>query len=472
MKNKLMNLPVSYSLLEFDSERFLKLRVKVMHSGLNENRSNFGVEAINSAEPTLKNIPLLAFIKRQDGADDADFGGHEYEIRITENDIKYVYLGRPVGMIPETNNYSLVKEDDKYYVYVDAYVWKDYANEALDIIDRDFSKSVSMEVNIDDYESRDDYLDILSYKYTGIALLGDDVRPAMLGAKAEIAAFSADSIQSMISELNEALQKEPGAFSAEDGKIVADNAQVDVGQSGGSTIIMNPDGITISFGNEGENNEEDKKFEEELKEDNEKRDEGEYKENEQPEGEEEEQGEVEEDEFNLEKDTDETDPEEDKEAGSKNFIIEAGDKRIYIDRKNNKFYQSTETESGPIYDEIFPVWRTQGDVESHEQLLEDFSKLTQFKEKIEQAEKKKAIADLLSDFSDLPKEWIEELLEKDLELEDLKLHLFALRGQMVSKPKTGKVYLNGAFESNYDIPKINQVDYADIVKKHKNKEEL
>ena len=204
-----INLPVSYSIDSFDNERFLKLRVKVMHTGLNLNNSVFGLEAVEAAKPTLANIPLLAFIKKVDGDDSqSDFAGHEYEIRITENDMKFVYLGRPIGIIPETNNYALeTDEEGKIFVVVDAYVWKDYANSALDILNRDEVKKVSMEVIIDEYEWQSDYsyVDILAYKYTGVALLGEDVREAMIGAKAEVVKFSADSISTMMQELKTAL---------------------------------------------------------------------------------------------------------------------------------------------------------------------------------------------------------------------------------------------------------------------------
>ena len=51
----------------FDEERFLKVRLKVMHNGLNRNYSNFNDEVIENAMPTISNIPILAFVKKQDG---------------------------------------------------------------------------------------------------------------------------------------------------------------------------------------------------------------------------------------------------------------------------------------------------------------------------------------------------------------------------------------------------------------------
>lgn len=206
MKINRLNLPVSFSTTDFDHDRFLKVRVKVMHTGLNLNGSNFGMEAVNKAAPTISNIPLLAFVQKEDGVDGSDFAGHEYEIKITKNGTKFVYLGRPIGMIPETNNYAIeTDEDGKTFVTVDGYIWKDYANEALDIVMDSTSKRVSMEIAVKDYSYDDGYADILDYSYTGIALLGDNVQEAMIGAKAEVVNYSANSIATMMQELKEAM---------------------------------------------------------------------------------------------------------------------------------------------------------------------------------------------------------------------------------------------------------------------------
>jgi len=207
---KILKLPLSYELENsFDEERFLKMRIKVMHSGLNLNNSYFSSEAIDKAKPTLANIPILAFVKREDGSDDEDFAGHEFEIKLTQDDVKFVYLGRPIGIIPETNNYSVEADTDgQRFVVVDGYIWKDYANSALDIINRDEIKKVSMEVNVNDYSWEDSYIQILDYSYTGIAMLGDGVQEAMIGAKAEIINYSKtkNTISEMLFELNDALK--------------------------------------------------------------------------------------------------------------------------------------------------------------------------------------------------------------------------------------------------------------------------
>ena len=209
-KKKILNLPLTYEKTDFSDERFTKVRVKVMHSGLNLNGSRFTDAAIGKAAPSLKNIPLLAFVKKSDGTDEADFAGHEFEFKVTEDGVKYIYLGRPIGMIPETNNYSYEEDEEGVkFVSVDAYIWNDYANEALDIVHRDGGKSVSMEVGVQDFSVEDEtgVLDIHDYLYNGVVLLGDEVAPAMRNARLDIAEFSISGISQFVANFSRDLQE-------------------------------------------------------------------------------------------------------------------------------------------------------------------------------------------------------------------------------------------------------------------------
>ena len=209
MKKEIIKLPLEFNFdSDFDTERFAKVRLKVMHNGLNRNNSNFNSDVIEAARPTLQNVPLLAFVKKTDGEEESDFAGHEFEIKITKDDeLKYVYLGRPIGVIPESNNYEYVEDESgKKFVYVDAYVWKSYANEAYDILAKAGKKKVSMEVMVEDYDYEDGFMDIKKYSYDGVCLLGDDVQEGMLGAKAEVVNFTQDTFSRMVSELKETLK--------------------------------------------------------------------------------------------------------------------------------------------------------------------------------------------------------------------------------------------------------------------------
>lgn len=189
-KEKVTNLsvPVKYSVENFTDDRFQKVRILVMHDGLNLNGSVFAMDAIEGAKDSLKNIPILAYVKQSDGVDGADFAGHESELVLTsDGDIKYRYLGRPIGIVPSENNYHYEMYNDKTYVAVDGYIWSDYANEALDILQKDGVKSQSMEIRVDDGEwNNEDNFNITKYRYTGLTILGDEVTPAMIGAKCEM----------------------------------------------------------------------------------------------------------------------------------------------------------------------------------------------------------------------------------------------------------------------------------------------
>lgn len=185
---KNLSVNVNYELQDTHDDRFLRMKIYVMHDKLNLNNSYFSMDAIERAKESINNIPILAFTRTIDGEDSKDFGGHEMEFIIEDGDIKYRYLGRPIGVIPSIgNNYHYENIEDKTFVVVDGYVWTNYANEALDIIKRDQVKRQSMEIAVDSFHfNNEGVLEITDYRYTGLCLLGDDVQEAMVGAKAEL----------------------------------------------------------------------------------------------------------------------------------------------------------------------------------------------------------------------------------------------------------------------------------------------
>lgn len=414
---KVVKLPVSYSIDSFDSERFLKLRVKVMHTGLNLNNSNFNMDAINAAADTIANIPLLAFIKKTDGEDSDDFAGHEYEIKITENDVKYVYLGRPIGIVPETNNYAIeTDEDGKSFVVVDAYVWKDYANSALDILNRDAVKKVSMEILVDDYEYNESYIDIKAYKYTGVALLGEDVREAMIGAQAEIVQFSEDStLSTMMAELKAELM----AFSADENNEPEETDPEDFTDDNANDENNTDDENNEDFTEENENadnDDDDENFEAE---------EGDLEDEDQPE-------EFTED--DEEQDTPPADPvgEIDYEAKIKELEKEIEDYQVEITN-----------------------------------LKEENAQLAEYKNKNEAEKFAAAKVELLAQFDDLEEEEIQPLKDADYSLDELEMRLFALRGK---KATVQKGSVKSVVDTEFTPKKpIREPEYADLVRQYKKK---
>lgn len=202
--------------LAFD-DSLIPVDIKVMHSGLNLNNSIFYDNAIEDAKESLKNKPILGYIKKVDGTDEKDFAGHEKELTINEEGLTITYLERPIGVIPETNFYSILKENDKDYVFCRGYLWKEYLNEGYEVLKNNPNKSVSMEIVVDDYEMNEDgTINIIKYRYLGVTVLGDNYEPAMAGAEMNVLGeFSTDKHKEFFKKIEE-LNKKLKQYSSSD----------------------------------------------------------------------------------------------------------------------------------------------------------------------------------------------------------------------------------------------------------------
>ncbi len=213
MELKNFSFAMKYAVDEtFDSERFTKLRVYIMHNGKNPNFSHFSDEAIENAKPTLANIPILAHvIEDKDG--NLDFGGHDFVIeedKMNEGEYRIIYKEIPIGVIPETNNYAIEEIDGRNYVVADCFIWNEYAGYGVDIIKNQETVKVSMEVIANDYQMLEDdknYFDITEYKYSAVTMLNSSYGTGMIGAKAELQTFNLDENREKFLEFTSELNK-------------------------------------------------------------------------------------------------------------------------------------------------------------------------------------------------------------------------------------------------------------------------
>lgn len=194
---KYISLATTYEIDDnFDSEKFIKMRLRVQHDGINPNKSNFELENIEKAKESIKNIPILAHvIEDEDG--NLDFGGHDMTIeehKMNEGEYKLIYKESPIGVIPESCNYSIEEYNGKNYVYCDAYIWKGYSNYASDIIERDKDIKLSMEILVDgfSYNAKKKIYNITDYRYQGITFLNKEFGTGMENALATTDTFSED----------------------------------------------------------------------------------------------------------------------------------------------------------------------------------------------------------------------------------------------------------------------------------------
>lgn len=225
----------------YDSERFIKLKVRVCHDGENLNGSHISKEALQDALPSIYNIPLLANVVVDDDGN-IDFGGHDRKIvkdAMDESQYRLQYVEAPVGVFPaDCADACVLEEGGKHYVYATAYLWRGYANYAEDIILSRQQSDVSMEVivNASEYDTEDSLLHINKFTFTGVTLLGADRRPAMQGANATVQ-FSVEDKEKLLTKLLCALEQEGLSKRKDGGTELPKDMETKVEATGESTVF-------------------------------------------------------------------------------------------------------------------------------------------------------------------------------------------------------------------------------------------
>lgn len=187
----------------FEDERFMRVRIAAMHSGINRNNSKFTVDVINAAKDTFANIPILADVQEyedENGNKYLDYSGHSMHIEdnyFDNDNQKIIYDEEVVGIVPETNNFELVYDEDtkNYYAYVDALLYREYGNYVCEILEsRNNKTDVSMEIGCEEisYSAKEKCLEVNKMTACAITLLGEHVTPGMAKAHAEVFSMNED----------------------------------------------------------------------------------------------------------------------------------------------------------------------------------------------------------------------------------------------------------------------------------------
>lgn len=216
MTNNIYSLPINFEVIdeiESNDKRFLKVVIDVLHTGVNYNQSDFTKEVVDENIETIKNTPILGFIRKMPFGD-KDFKGHEYVLTKTENGVERKYVGSAYGVIPESCNPRwIMKEDDtgeeREYLQVDGVLWTKFKDSA-EIMERDFTKGQSMEIDPNSVEGYEDeetgIFHFTKFSFDGCAILGQGVEPAMANAnitlKTDVSFTISDFVREVQSELN------------------------------------------------------------------------------------------------------------------------------------------------------------------------------------------------------------------------------------------------------------------------------
>ena len=216
MEDKITSLHSTFSFNGNDSNedtRFMYITIDVLHTGLNRNGSVFTRDVVDSCLDSIRNTPVLGFLKYDDASHEYDFKGHEHILTKTENGVEEKYIGSAFGVIPESCNPRWETKmcsdgHEREFLCVDAVLWEKFSD-ATSIMDRDGEKAQSMELEISSVEGHNDEDGIFhfeAFRFDGCCLLGEGVMPAMVDANAQLkeVQFAAKQfIESIQDELND-----------------------------------------------------------------------------------------------------------------------------------------------------------------------------------------------------------------------------------------------------------------------------
>lgn len=174
---KVFSMPVSkIDIEEINNGDFLKLKLYAISDTVNRNGSEFLRDGFEESIPTIYNKPILAYFNKSMG----DTEEHNSRLDIDQyGDVFYDYdydgAEKPVGVIPESAEIYVEQIDGKNWVVINsAYVWVEYNKRLIDVIKRQITKKVSVEIEAVDSWEEDGVEKIRVWKFLGITILGKD----------------------------------------------------------------------------------------------------------------------------------------------------------------------------------------------------------------------------------------------------------------------------------------------------------
>lgn len=194
-----VQIPSTYEEVDDSRQGLMKLKIRVLHTGSNRNKSYVSEESAKKAFPSFKNRPVLATIHQlEDG--EWDFDSHNMEIVTNDDGEEEVhYIEQQVGSFTEDEPFFEYDEEmDKTYVCAYAVIPESYTK-AADIIRRKNGTKNSCELAIEEfsYDAKNKELSLDSWYLTGSTLLGTNqfgkqVEEGMVGSRADEVTFSVD----------------------------------------------------------------------------------------------------------------------------------------------------------------------------------------------------------------------------------------------------------------------------------------
>lgn len=205
----------NYELSDTD-ERITKVKIYLMHLGLNFNGCIFNKEVVDAAIPSLAYCPIVGFIEKDKNIGENDFSDHRFVIIKDDKGVRQKYKGSAYGVIlSEDENNAHYEErlcDDgetRTFLVVEGIMWNMF-EDSYDIVQRDGIKSQSMELFQKDENSYDGYEDdngnfvMTRFSFRASCILGNSYEPAMINSTVEVVNFTMnDFVKNIQSEISD-----------------------------------------------------------------------------------------------------------------------------------------------------------------------------------------------------------------------------------------------------------------------------
>lgn len=206
MENKKLKLDFEATIFDVVdlNKSFAAAKCEVCYTGRNRNMSDISKTAIESAMPSIKNIPVVG---RYD-VDKGDFGGHDLKVVSNENGISIENATVPFGVVPESANQwfetKIVNGVEKECFFTDVILWK--RQHGYDRIVNAGTIGESMEINVNAFSTDNEgYCVIDNFEFEALCILGDDVTPCFENASIQM--YSKEIISDFQLQFSEMLKE-------------------------------------------------------------------------------------------------------------------------------------------------------------------------------------------------------------------------------------------------------------------------
>lgn len=158
--------------------KFSKVKLYAFKTGVNSHMITASEDVLKEYSDTIIDCPLVCYFDESTG----DLAGHEPE-------------EVPIGFIPQDAKITFEKDesDGEVWLCVEALIWKYYSGEVLELFeDSGDTKPVSVELVVFDSVVEDNEEKMTKFEFWAVTILGTNVAPSVKGAKAQILQYQAD----------------------------------------------------------------------------------------------------------------------------------------------------------------------------------------------------------------------------------------------------------------------------------------